>query len=186
MKTLELIGLLALLTFSYGCSRDTEPDDSSYSRGYQSVRYRIGLNILDVYCNDKMKETVEADNFSFQLNAFQGKSDELRVLSILSYTEKGNDGYLILHSSTHPSKKIDMITYKLIFPFVFGDNKEHIIVSYWHPDESGTIDQICYRIELDGKEFPVTREPLLKYYNGVNDIEGTWSEVSVARIVLDR
>jgi len=58
------------------------------------------------------------------------------------------------------SYKADKLVYQFTCPYVFGDDVEHTIVSYWKRSESGQMS--CYRVELDGKEFSVTNEdPLI-------------------------
>jgi len=44
-----------------------------------------------------------------------------------------------------------MLTFKLRCPYVFGDNAEHEIVTYWKPYTQILND--CYRVEFDGKEY---------------------------------
>ena len=45
----------------------------------------------------------------------------------------------------------EMITFKLRCPYIFGDDTEHEIISYWKPRPS-PYSPYCYHIEFDGKE----------------------------------
>ena len=88
------------------------------------------------------------------------------------------DNYHFLHIGTGTSTRITEIAYKLTCPYIFGDNAEHTITSYWKL-RSGTSSLFydCTRIKMDGKEFPVTQEPF--FPNPKADY------VSTVRVVLD-
>lgn len=102
----------------------------------------------------------------------------------LSVNGLGDSHYLLLGESSSPLKSnIEIITHKLVCPYIFNDDNQHIIVTYWQPNqnvheswilEDGTsaINE-CYRITVDGKEYPVTQE---KYANAT---------ISTTRIILD-
>ena len=49
---------------------------------------------------------------------------------------------------------VEKITFKLTFPSLFGDDLEHDIVTWWELIEN-ILSPVCYRIEYNGKEFPV-------------------------------
>ncbi|MDR2146347.1 MAG: hypothetical protein LBE91_07810 [Tannerella sp.] len=44
------------------------------------------------------------------------------------------------------------MTLKLTCPYVFGDDKEREIVTFWEADDLERPDMVCYRIEFDGEE----------------------------------
>jgi len=46
------------------------------------------------------------------------------------------------------------ITHRLICPHIFGDDKEHVIVSYW--ERTPNYESRCLKVTFDGKESPVT------------------------------
>jgi hypothetical protein len=50
---------------------------------------------------------------------------------------------------------VEMLTYMLSCPYIFGDDKVHEIVSYWRTPEDSMNDRCraCYRVVIDGKEF---------------------------------
>lgn len=45
----------------------------------------------------------------------------------------------------------DKVIFKLKCPYLFGDNNEHEIVTYWKPDNILEFSRSCYCIEFDGK-----------------------------------
>jgi len=91
------------------------------------------------------------------------------------------DGNYFLELSTKSYIKdcsaAEKLTFKLKCHYLFGDDAEHDIVTYWKPDTEyngiGIHAHLCYRIELDGKEF---EEITYESYN----------QVSKAMVILDR
>lgn len=79
----------------------------------------------------------------------------------------------------YPTSWEEVIIHKLIFPYIFGDDAEHIITTWWKLTIIGPLYSSldCYRMTLDGKEFPVTQE---KKYD--HEYALTYS---VAWVVLD-
>ena len=81
-------------------------------------------------------------------------------------------------SSDYPP--IDKITQKLTCPYIFGDDIVRTIVSYWKPREDKALPigkygiltiNYCYRIEIDGKVFPVTQEKIVRILNEEEKID---------------
>ena len=105
---------------------------------------------------------------------------------------------------------VEEITYTLICPTLFGDDKEHSMVTSWKfPDgfdlaafrekweitvEEETVSDYalpmvqCYRLTIDGKEYPITQEPFIYWVNngGPNDEGVSKSDISVAWVTLDK
>lgn len=54
------------------------------------------------------------------------------------------------------------IAYCLSSPTLFGDNKEHSIVSYWRLEEK-PYRVVCYKVTVDGKEIQVLNEKEEEY-----------------------
>ena len=171
MKTLELIGLLALLTLIYGCNKiSNELDDKSALRGGVTLHtYSLSLSFQDVFGNDKIKGIgYDEDPPCVNINLYQWsilqteKVDETIFHSPMMRFEIENREYLYLNALSSPWYKADKLVYKLTCPYVFGDDKEHIIVSYWQYPESGERrNLICYHVELDGKKISVTNDGYL-------------------------
>ncbi|MDR0765412.1 MAG: hypothetical protein LBF09_00535 [Odoribacteraceae bacterium] len=85
----------------------------------------------------------------------------------------------------------DKVIHELACPHVFGDDAKHTIVSYWKSrkdklppiDEDGvSTTNYCYRVEVDGKEFPVTLEKI----GGVLDEEEKTAIYSGSEIAVTR
>ena len=106
------------------------------------------------------------------------KSPEIRPeLTLIkpNYGEWNSSKGYYLNFSTSSVKKdnVEMLTFKLSCPYVFGDNSTHEIVTYWRKSNvpKGTVK--CYRIVFDGKE--------------INEITyENYEQISLAKIVLDR
>ena len=82
--------------------------------------------------------------------------------------------YLCFEASSFRSSFAEKITFRLICPYLFGDNEAHDIVTWWEPSTyRGYGRTFCYRIEFEGKEFPVEG----------NDVV---NEFRVATIILDK
>ena len=58
-----------------------------------------------------------------------------------------------------------MVTQKLVCPYIFGDNNEHILVSYW--EDLPDYKHKCTGFTLDGKEYPIVKEGVLEYKDGI-------------------
>jgi hypothetical protein len=91
----------------------------------------------------------------------------------LYVTKIGGKHYLYLCLECAPyDQPIDMIIYKFTCHGIFGDQAEHIITTFWTPStqkQSNTSSwrgekfdneyhTECYRVTLDGKDFPVKQE----------------------------
>jgi hypothetical protein len=94
--------------------------------------------------------------------------------------------YLCLHvKSSNSCPRIGTITHKLTCPFIFGDDSEHDIVTYWKSREDIKIPSksTCYCIMIDGNEFLVTQEKYFVGYSEEFKAETGWI-VSTGWIVL--
>ena len=58
-----------------------------------------------------------------------------------------------------------MVTQKLICPHIFGDNNEHVLASYWK--SLSAEEYTCTGFTLDGKEYPIVKEGVLEYKDGI-------------------
>ena len=68
-----------------------------------------------------------------------------------------------LFLSTPSSPLVEKIIFRLICPYIFGDNEAHDIVTWWELldfvcNEVVYSSPSCYRMEFDGKEFPVKEQ----------------------------
>jgi len=76
--------------------------------------------------------------------------------------DKNNSYYLSFHPQTSVKRSFDKelplaekIIYKLKCPYIFGDDSVYEIVTWWEIEKETLA--ICYRLEFDGKEFPIEK-----------------------------
>lgn len=114
---------------------------------------------FDLYNLDFVFPDISMDPFTLHKEFINGTTDILAASTLLlrkinGYSYLGvqpisnaynNDGIV----SYHPAERL---TFKLNCPYVFGDNAEHEIVSYWKA-RSQSFYNDCYRVEFDGKEY---------------------------------
>ena len=106
------------------------------------------------------------------------------VTDYAEFLETGNDDYYFWLESQSVKWIMDeaerlclpfpkMLTFELTFPNLFGDDAVHEIVTFWKEGNGPTNSCLCYRIELDGKEYTQIAHQKL-------------NQISVATIILDR
>jgi len=174
MKKIKLTGLLALALMC-SCKIDKKYDLPYYD-------YYLRLSILDAAGNDIVKRiglldgqsldgffwgaTVKPDLYTMEVVFPEPCMDiyHPQPMEGVIYDEcvpklavdiLGDNYYLVLRTiSDHhdecpnPAKTL---TFKLKCPELFGDDSTHEIVTYWK--EGNTQCRLCYRFELDGKEY---------------------------------
>ncbi len=81
----------------------------------------------------------------------------------LHVTKTNDNYYLAINIAGMARLKYYQITFKLTCSYIFGNNKEHTIVSYWNPnglfrsnDDYPRVE--CSRLIIDDIEFPVNQE----------------------------
>ena len=214
MKT-TLFYFLALLSLLYGCSKQ---EKNTFTR-----EYRVLLNIQDASGVEVLKSIPTVDNPHSSTNLDLGigftapiipelytwevvdpevirdayaRTPELHEITVTPAAVKDHYYLRIFESSPSLHPYVNMITHKLSCSNIFGDDSDHIIVSYWKPredsqgknwllDDGTSALNYCYRMMIDGNEISVTQEPLIHYYNGLSDKEGFWDNASVAWIVIN-
>ena len=216
MKNTKLISILSILMLNYSCAKEGgEPFARSYSLQI-NFHNALGKNILEDIPNDHSESY---QNLGGDKNGWTGIIEpalyEYEVIlpepcfRITSkpvgppdipplYVNKYEEYYLLEFGVASPTicPPAHTITHKLTCPYIFGDNAEHTIVSYWKPRTGGVHKNwllkdgtfalnFCYSITVDGKEFSVTQEPFLYFPNGNGMNNPTWDTVSVAWITLD-
>lgn len=105
------------------------------------------------------------DSFS-QKYLSMSRIDSSRVLYGLSRLSNNDyHSYLYFEERNRSYSWAEMLTYKLTCPDLFGDKKEHTILSYWEPRltghffyKSNPLIYDCSRITIDGREYPVSLE----------------------------
>jgi len=102
----------------------------------------------------------------------ESKDNDYDLLSFYVYSHRVYYGYGVIVRVPFAEK----ITFKLKCPYIFGDDEEHEIVTWWKQKtkkNKGSPDSVlCYRIELGGKEFT-------KITHGTNE------DISLATVVWE-
>ena len=86
---------------------------------------------------------------------------ELLTAKLQTIKDENGEDAILLDGMTweHVSP---IITQKLVCPYIFGDNNEHVLVSYWEelPDSKHT----CTGFTFDGKEYPISKDNITGIY----------------------
>lgn len=115
----------------------------------------------------------------------------------LHVTKTNDNNYLTININSMPRLKYYQLTFKLTCFYVFGDNEEHTIVSYWNPDglfrpNDNNPRVECNRLTIDGIQYPVYQELFVPNFSDQTKkiIATTHKEsdfyrfISVAKIIL--
>ena len=173
MKLLSKLFFLTLVSMLYACLPNNE---------MLSYDYYLKLSFQDVSGNDLVKGidsdemwgqhgivTSEEDAIVgivkpdlYKLDIIFQKPELYFGKNILNGVIKDNElgfekregySYLGLRISSRRNKPPETkITFRLTCPYVFGDDVEHDIVTYWKRNDN-RYSQLCHRIEFEGKEF---------------------------------
>ena len=226
------IGLLSILLLCLGCTRFSHSSPPWH-------QYHLLLEIHDKKGIDIVKEIpilpdrgsswmfmdkegwmagVEPDLCHFDYVVpelcfkFETSAQLVKPHFAIVVTKIADRYFLLLQAHSTPScPPVDIITFKLTCPFIFGDDVEHLIVSYWSPNglkmrpfvngNHGTqADGFfprneCYVISIDDRPWFVKQE--LFYYNLTDEFKRSIEErkldkrlyvsayASVAQIVID-
>ena len=186
MRSLLLIIMLAM--FVLGCNHKVGPGTTR--------DYILLLNIKDALGEEKLRNIPldELDNFPGALEMGHGYvSPEAYKLTVVmpdmcaKYAESSDKNryspklwvveieqhlyILLMDRSPLRCPAVETITYKLFCPYIFGDDREHIIVSSWRPNSLAISDNTCFHITLDGNVLPVTQG---KLPNSTKDLSIAW------------
>ena len=238
MKTNILISLFFIIMASLGCSK--QENEKVYAVEFDhflEVNFRDAAGndlLIDIprYIHDPRflwdedlggvlaPETFRMKRVYTMINYINEKELIVREHPVMIFLERGifkrdfSDRRCFLDARVliPPFAKflVEEITYTLICPTLFDDDKEHNMVTSWKfPDgfdfaafrekweitnEEGTVyDHAlptvqCYRLTIDGREYPITQEPFIywAYNGGPNDESLSESDISVAWVTLDK
>lgn len=180
MKALKFVVLILTILIINSCKdKDEVEEESIYccTPYYQhmlllSFQDELGNDLLDVselVLNKEVSGETKPELYIYNLNADHRLY--YKALKLLS-----NSDYYYLSCSVLidlGTKFSENIIFRHKDLSLFGDNKEHDIVTWWKPKddtEQGAQFPICYRVEYGGKEFSVEK----------------FSNVNIATIILDR
>ena len=76
------------------------------------------------------------------------------IFTTQSYKYTGLPEALLYGSSIEKAEFAEKITFRVTCSYLFGNNETHDIVTWWKQPESGFLS-IPYRVEFEGKEFPI-------------------------------
>ncbi|MDR2910741.1 MAG: hypothetical protein LBV47_05185 [Bacteroidales bacterium] len=174
MKVLKFICLLLIVLTASSCDKKIDNDgpsnpfydymllvnfqDTSDSNFLENLREEIVNEsyTLDIISEDVIFLYYDMPNGLHNENLFISRGSDIGINSdyddCLLFTtksrKKNDDGKF-------PKK----ITFRLTFPYLFGDNDAHDIITWWEPylHENGeeTLYTVCYRMEFEGKELTV-------------------------------
>ena len=200
-----------MFVLEYSCSRQFEPKEGAYPL----YDYRLLINIQDALGNEKLmglpyipgKDSQFAfgdEGIFFKVHPeyctweviMPGPCVKTESGLLISTFEpklvvgKMDDEHYYLffkENSFNRCPRVGVITHKLICPLLFGDEKEHIIVSYWKSSENYKMpsESTCYHITIDGNEIPVTQKKFFEGYNEEYKVE-TGCFFSIGWAILDK
>ena len=119
------------------------------------------LYTLEVLYPDEIKNPVKPDSplYTKYENRYLGLiKDWATGYDYLRLTTPSYRAYYDSHSNRYIAVPfVEKITFRLTCHYLFGDDVAHDIVTWWELyEEEGFIPTpICYRIEIDGKEYSV-------------------------------
>jgi len=158
-----------------GLSDGTEQSDWYWWPADTTIAVNGGIVSPKLYTL-RIKTSTVSVKFLHPLPTSLGGTPKMNLL-----TDIATQGYYWLNFGAYSEMKHgfpDSIVFALACPYVFGDDKVHEIATWWRRGPCGyNRDAICYRIEVDGKEFPVE-----KLDTGSNPLTVT----NFATIILDR
>lgn len=169
MKIIKFIlsSLLLALLFS-GCKPNADSVPNSYylKLKFEDSSGRDLVKGIKYYQTDSSSTAsgtsylVDINEYVFQSSVANepAKSELLRI--------EINNQYECLYTSYGTFDYVaSTITQKLQCPYIFGDNKEHVIISYWYDDSK--YNPACLKITCDDKEFQVTKGGQLGEYTAL-------------------
>jgi len=167
---MRFIALILLLVLCYGCD-NTKKTAPEMGPGSNLRHYSVLLNIQDASGVELLKEIpkdsitgiIDSELYSWNVvspenvRVIHAENPLYPGLIVITMGEK--DHYYLYIGHFSPSKHVpaDAITFSITCPYLFGNESAHVITSYWKPKKN-SFDNDCYRITLDGKEFPITNE----------------------------
>lgn len=175
MKTLKILSLIALIMLLSSCEppSHTEPEFVYYNL-YLNFRDRSGNDLVKGIPLSAFSGSVEDslytldiivsepcsnwDNDIYNAPAKPGFEPDVNRprLSLSKY-----NGYSYLRNQfslpVNDCPQQEILTYKIKYPYIFGDDEVHELVTYWEiPKDKRNPSAKCYRIEFEDNEITPT------------------------------
>lgn len=196
------IGIILL----YGCTKDLGDYDTDEYVLLINLKKPDGVDVLkDIpttgtscfrIVDDIDGWTRKITNELYCFHMTQPKEFSMTPLLPLPVTKISDNYYLtICFTDNIRSKYYNHLAFKLTCSYIFGDDEEHTIVTYWNPNgmympnnDSPRIE--CNRLTIDGIQYQVNQE-LIPNFRDKRIIENTpvkdcdlYRFISVAKIIL--
>ncbi len=171
MKKIILLCLSMFLVTFYGCKEEDVTILKTHLYYYNiaiAFENQSGENLVEgipydessnSILNTEYKQTISVspDESGFKPNLYRVNEPGIWK------DENGEENFFftaMMYNNIYP-----MVTQKLVCPHIFGDNNEHVLVSYWK--SLSAEEYTCTRFTLDGKEYPIVKEGVLEYKDGI-------------------
>lgn len=171
MKKIILLCLSMFLVTFYGCKEDENIILKTHLYHYNiaiAFENQSGENLVEGIPYDESSNSILNTEYkqtiSVSPDESSSKPHHYRVNEPgIWKDENGEENFFF--TATMYSYVYPMVTQKLVCPYIFGDNNEHILVSYW--EDLPDYKYKCTGFTLDGKEYPIVKEGVLEYKDGI-------------------
>lgn len=187
----------------YGCTKDLGDYDTDEYILLINLKTLDGVDVLkDIpttgisylrLVDDKDGWTREVNHDLYWLNMTQPEELSRTPLLPLPVTKINNSYYLtICFIDNIRSEYYNQLTFKMICSYIFGDDKEHTIVTYWNSDglympNNDRPRVECSRLTIDGVEYLVNQELIpnnREIVNATHKESDFYRFISVSEIIL--
>lgn len=166
MKAVQFLILyfMSLLLF-IACSNND--DEASEDNSFPPYHYTYCLSFSDVEGNDLLqgietelddtgKPVLKLGTYSYEVVKSGNSGEEFFPLPPLSLWngEKVRFLHIQVTAKDEPDYQTpEVVTVKLVNRYIFGDNKEHVLVSYWKfEDGNPNSEAVLTRVTIDGTD----------------------------------
>jgi hypothetical protein len=169
-KIVYLFLSMLLIISSYGCKEDENIILKTHLYYYNiaiAFENQSGENLVEGIPYDESSNSILNTEYKQTISVapeFGSKPHHYTVNEPgIWKDENGEENFFF--TATMYSYVYPMVTQKLVCPYIFGDNNEHILVSYW--EDLPDYKYKCTGFTLDGKEYPIVKEGVLEYKDGI-------------------
>lgn len=153
--------LLCIITsFFVSCEQNVEYPISHVLK--IDARNESGENICENLLNEPT-EKYKSYDVSNSLYKHRAVGEDLSKISPLTIQVDNVGNATIFNRFSRFERVIPKIEYYLTCPTIFGDKKEHAIVSYWEIKNKYDDHAACYKVTVDGEEVAIVEYPEHEY-----------------------